>query len=53
MTRIPYQNPAPGSNPVADTIRLRRGAHGLLPLDQVLLNAPEYAVSFTQWREKV
>ena len=42
--RVPYQNPAPGTSPIADAIRLRRGARGLTPLDQALLNAPHYAV---------
>ena len=45
MTRISYQNPSPGTKPIADAIRLRRGSRGLSPLDQALLNAPEYAVS--------
>lgn len=43
--RIPYVAPAEGSSAIADAIRLRRGARGLTPLDQTLLNAPEIAVS--------
>jgi len=46
MPRIPYKNPAPGTSVVGDAIRQRRGARGLTPLDQTLLNAPEIAVSF-------
>ncbi|GAA5993767.1 hypothetical protein JCM5350_000231 [Sporobolomyces pararoseus] len=43
MPRIPYKNPAPGTSAVGDAIRQRRGARGLTPLDQTLLNAPEIA----------
>lgn len=43
--RIPYVAPAEGTSPIADAIRHRRGARGLTPLDQTLLNAPEIAVS--------
>ncbi|GAA6063815.1 hypothetical protein JCM10212_001646 [Sporobolomyces blumeae] len=43
MPRIPYKNPAPGTSVVGDAIRQRRGARGLTPLDQTLLNAPEIA----------
>ncbi|GAA5882800.1 hypothetical protein JCM16303_002465 [Sporobolomyces ruberrimus] len=43
MPRIPYKNPAPGTSPVGDAIRQRRGPRGLTPLDQTLLNAPEIA----------
>ncbi|GAA5861343.1 hypothetical protein JCM3774_000217 [Rhodotorula dairenensis] len=43
MPRIPYKNPAKGTSPVGDAIRERRGARGLTPLDQTLLNAPEIA----------
>ncbi|KAI5477034.1 alpha/beta hydrolase [Pseudohyphozyma bogoriensis] len=43
MPRIPYQNPAPGTSVIGDAIRVRRGARGLTPLDQSLLNAPEIA----------
>lgn len=49
MPRIPYQNPAPGTSAIADAIRTRRGARGLTPLDQALLNAPDYAVSAWPW----
>ena len=44
MPRIPYKNPAKGASPIGDAIRERRGARGLTPLDQALLNAPEIAV---------
>lgn len=44
MPRIPYKNPAKGTSPIGDAIRERRGARGLTPLDQALLNAPEIAV---------
>ncbi|GAA5954054.1 hypothetical protein JCM21900_005391 [Sporobolomyces salmonicolor] len=43
MPRIPYQNPAQGTSAIGDAIRQRRGARGLTPLDQSLLNAPEIA----------
>lgn len=43
--RIPAKSPPKGTNPIADAIRERRGARGLTPLDQALLNAPEIAVS--------
>ncbi|ORY90133.1 Alpha/Beta hydrolase protein [Leucosporidium creatinivorum] len=43
MPRIPYQNPAAGTHAIGDAIRVRRGARGLTPLDQTLLNAPEIA----------
>ncbi|KDE05026.1 hypothetical protein MVLG_04569 [Microbotryum lychnidis-dioicae p1A1 Lamole] len=43
MPRIPYQSPAQGTSAIADAIRVRRGARGLTPLDQTLLNAPEIA----------
>ncbi|BGP52774.1 hypothetical protein JCM8202_003853 [Rhodotorula sphaerocarpa] len=43
MPRIPYKNPAKGTSPIGDAIRERRGARGLTPLDQALLNAPEIA----------
>ncbi|GAA6018659.1 hypothetical protein JCM10207_008999 [Rhodosporidiobolus poonsookiae] len=43
MPRIPYKNPAKGTSVVGDAIRERRGARGLTPLDQTLLNAPEIA----------
>lgn len=45
MPRIPYKNPAKGTSPIGDAIRERRGARGLTPLDQALLNAPEIAAS--------
>ncbi|CEQ38582.1 SPOSA6832_00026, partial [Sporobolomyces salmonicolor] len=45
MPRIPYQNPAQGTSAIGDAIRQRRGARGLTPLDQSLLNAPEIAAS--------
>ncbi|KAM0793531.1 hypothetical protein ACM66B_000969 [Microbotryomycetes sp. NB124-2] len=41
--RIPQQNPAAGTSAIGDAIRARRGARGLTPLDQTLLNAPEIA----------
>jgi hypothetical protein len=44
MPRIPYKNPAKGTSVIGDAIRERRGARGLTPLDQSLLNAPEIAV---------
>ena len=44
MPRIPYKNPAKGTSVVGDAICERRGARGLTPLDQTLLNAPEIAV---------
>ncbi|KAM0755409.1 alpha/beta-hydrolase [Meredithblackwellia eburnea MCA 4105] len=43
MPRIPYKNPAKGTSVIGDAIRERRGARGLTPLDQTLLNAPEIA----------
>ncbi|GAA6047557.1 hypothetical protein JCM3770_005807 [Rhodotorula araucariae] len=43
MPRIPYKAPAKGTSVVGDAIRERRGARGLTPLDQTLLNAPEIA----------
>lgn len=43
--RVPYQTPAQGTSVIGDAIRVRRGARGLTPLDQTLLNAPEIAVS--------
>ncbi|GAA5981523.1 hypothetical protein JCM10908_004142 [Rhodotorula pacifica] len=43
MPRIPYKNPPKGTSPIGDAIRERRGARGLTPLDQALLNAPEIA----------
>ncbi|KAK4695989.1 hypothetical protein P7C70_g8453, partial [Phenoliferia sp. Uapishka_3] len=43
MPRVPYKNPAPGTSTIADAIRVRRGARGLTPLDQTLLNAPDIA----------
>ncbi|GAA5975109.1 hypothetical protein JCM11641_000039 [Rhodosporidiobolus odoratus] len=43
MPRIPYKNPAKGTSVIGDAIRERRGARGLTPLDQSLLNAPEIA----------
>lgn len=46
MPRIPYKTPAPGTSVIGDAIRERRGARGLTPLDQALLNAPEIAVRF-------
>lgn len=49
MPRIPYKNPAKGTSPVGDAIRERRGARGLTPLDQALLNAPEIAVSIARY----
>ncbi|GAA5867518.1 hypothetical protein JCM1840_002535 [Sporobolomyces johnsonii] len=43
MPRIPYKNPSQGTSAIGDAIRQRRGARGLTPLDQSLLNAPEIA----------
>ncbi|GAA6041006.1 hypothetical protein JCM8097_000536 [Rhodosporidiobolus ruineniae] len=43
MPRIPYVAPAKGTSVIGDAIRERRGARGLTPLDQTLLNAPEIA----------
>lgn len=43
MPRIPYRFPAPGTSPIADAIRQRRGERGLTPLDGMLLNAPNVA----------
>ncbi|BGO88485.1 hypothetical protein NBRC10512_003001 [Rhodotorula toruloides] len=46
MPRIPYKNPAKGTSAIGDAIRERRGARGLTPLDQSLLNAPEIAAGW-------
>lgn len=43
MPRVPYVYPAPGTSPIADAIRQRRGERGLTPLDGMLLNAPSIA----------
>lgn len=40
---IPGRYPAPGTSPVADAIRLRRGARGITPLDAALLHVPPVA----------
>ena len=42
-TRVPGRYPIPGSSPVADRIRQRRGRRGLTPLDGTLLHSPPYA----------
>jgi len=47
MPRVPYINPAPGESPVADKIRERRKNGELIPLDQVLLNAPHIAAGYS------
>ena len=49
MVRIGPKAPAQGTSQIADAIRQRRGARGLTPLDQTLLNAPEIAVSLDDW----
>ncbi|KAK4057721.1 hypothetical protein OIO90_001369 [Microbotryomycetes sp. JL221] len=43
MLVSPGLNPAAGTSVIGDAIRARRGARGLTPLDQTLLNAPEIA----------
>lgn len=45
LERISPVYPPPGTSEVGDKIRARRGHRGLTPLDGVLLNAPELAVS--------
>lgn len=47
MVRIPPQVFEKGVSDVADRILARRGARGLTPLDQTLLNAPAVAVRFS------
>ncbi|KAK0566393.1 hypothetical protein OC861_003259 [Tilletia horrida] len=48
MPRVPPLYPAPGTSPVADAIRQRRGARGLSPLDGTLLQSPAYASGWNQ-----
>ncbi|CAD6888160.1 unnamed protein product [Tilletia laevis] len=43
MPRVPPIYPPPGTSPIADAIRARRGARGLTPLDGTLLQSPAYA----------
>ncbi|KAE8209528.1 hypothetical protein CF327_g6497 [Tilletia walkeri] len=43
MPRVPPVYPPPGTSPIADAIRARRGARGLTPLDGTLLQSPAYA----------
>jgi len=38
--------PPPGTDPIADAIRERRGARGITPLDAALLHAPPIASGF-------
>ncbi|KIY72300.1 alpha/beta-hydrolase [Cylindrobasidium torrendii FP15055 ss-10] len=40
---VPGRYPAPGTSPIADAIRERRGARGLTPLDGTLLHVPPVA----------
>ncbi|KAF5386859.1 hypothetical protein D9615_002127 [Tricholomella constricta] len=40
---IPGRYPPPGTSPVADAIRVRRGARGITPLDAALLHVPPVA----------
>ncbi|KAJ7870784.1 hypothetical protein B0H14DRAFT_2345526 [Mycena olivaceomarginata] len=46
--RIPYVYPAAGESEVGDRIRARRGEQGLLPIDGMLLNAPEIARGYNE-----
>ncbi|KAJ7017079.1 carboxymuconolactone decarboxylase [Mycena alexandri] len=48
MPRIPYVYPAAGESEVGDRIRARRGEQGLLPIDGMLLNAPEVARGYNE-----
>ncbi|KAK7062150.1 putative glycosidase C21B10.07 [Favolaschia claudopus] len=47
--RVPYVLPAPGTDPIADAIRERRGNGTLLALDGALLNAPLVAQGWNQF----
>lgn len=38
--------PAPGTSPVADAIRIRRGERGITPLDAALLHVPPIAAGW-------
>ncbi|RDB19303.1 3-oxoadipate enol-lactonase 2 [Hypsizygus marmoreus] len=40
---IPGRYPPPGTSPIADAIRVRRGARGVTPLDAALLHVPPVA----------
>lgn len=40
---IPGRYPPPGTSPIADAIRARRGARGITPLDAALLHVPPVA----------
>ncbi|GLB35691.1 putative carboxymuconolactone decarboxylase family protein [Lyophyllum shimeji] len=40
---IPGRYPPPGTSPVADAIRVRRGSRGITPLDAALLHVPPVA----------
>ncbi|KAJ7036868.1 carboxymuconolactone decarboxylase [Mycena alexandri] len=48
MPRIPYVYPAAGESEVGDRIRARRGEQGLLPIDGMLVNAPEVARGYNE-----
>lgn len=40
---VPGRYPPVGTSPIADAIRVRRGARGLTPLDGTLLHVPSVA----------
>lgn len=46
--RVPGRFPSPGSCPIADRIRERRGTRGLTPLDETLLHVPPIANGWNQ-----
>ncbi|KAF8061840.1 beta-ketoadipate enol-lactone hydrolase [Lyophyllum atratum] len=43
---IPGRYPAPGTSPIADAIRVRRGSRGITPLDAALLHVPPVAAGW-------
>ncbi|KAF8193169.1 carboxymuconolactone decarboxylase [Mycena galopus ATCC 62051] len=48
MPRVPYVYCAIGESEVGDRIHERRGKQGLLPIDGMLLNAPEVARGYNE-----
>jgi hypothetical protein len=45
--------PAPGTSPVADAIRVRRGERGIIPLDAALLHVPPIAAGWNSLLDAV